>query len=267
MSEKITACLVVCNEEKLIGRCLASLRSAVDEIIVAHDGPCGDRTLEIAQEYGAKIFVLEKIGECDPHRPLVYGLAADWILRIDADEFLSEDLRKNLRNLAADSAVDAYDFVWPYWDGKKKITHGWPYKRCLFRRNKISFLGLPHFVPQVNGTVKIKDYVLEHQPLYNNYSFKIFRQKWLGWAKIHASYYAKDFKDVAKLNWSESDWPRSIKLRKKFPLLMIFPDAGVTFFNNIHPGKFVNIYLAVKIALIVALYRGAVDYYLYFNKH
>ena len=47
MPEKntISACLVVHNEEKLIGRCLESIKNLVDEIIVVHDGPCQDKTL------------------------------------------------------------------------------------------------------------------------------------------------------------------------------------------------------------------------------
>jgi glycosyltransferase involved in cell wall biosynthesis len=120
--EKISACLVVYNEEKLIRRCLESLRDVVDEIILVHDGECTDRTLEIAKEYGAKIFVRDHKGFCEHHRPFCCKQASyNWILQIDADEFLSAELRNNLRSLVSNQEVSAYELLWPFWDGKKEI--------------------------------------------------------------------------------------------------------------------------------------------------
>jgi len=264
---KITACIIAYNEEKLIGRCLESLSGAVDEIIVAHDGPCADKTLEIAEKYGAKIFVLERIGNAEPHRPFVYSQASDWILSIDADEFLSVDLKNNLRKLAEDKTADAYEFFWPYWNGKKKITKKWPYRLVMFRRDKISFLGLPQFVPIINGKIVRKNFVLEHQPVYNNYTYKAFRTKWLPWAKIQAQYYLKDFKEIKKLNYSDQDWPRLIRLRVKHPLLILFPDVFVTFFKSLYGSELKSFFKVLKIVSFHACYRAAIDFYIYFEKN
>jgi glycosyltransferase involved in cell wall biosynthesis len=214
MNEKITACLVVCNEEKLIGRCLASLGMSVDEIIVAHDGPCTDKTLEIAEKFGAKILILPKKGDSDLHRPFVYGQAVDWILRLDADEFLSEELKNNLRRLAGDPEIDCYEFLWPCWNGERYLTRHWPRKAGLFRRQKISFLGIPHFVPIVSGRTVKTNYILEHRPEYDNYSWKSFITKWLPRAKNQAEWYGRNFTEIQKLNYQFSSWPLSVRLRK-----------------------------------------------------
>ena len=81
MNNRISACLVVYNEEKIIKNCLASIKDAVDEIIVVHDGECIDKTLEICKSYTNKIFIKQHIGEAEPHRPFGFKQATgDWIL-------------------------------------------------------------------------------------------------------------------------------------------------------------------------------------------
>ncbi len=89
----ISACLIVKNEEKLLPHCLQSIRDWVDEIIVVDTGST-DRTVEIAQSYGAKIFHQEWESDFSKPRNLSLSQATgDWIFIIDADEeFVAEDL-------------------------------------------------------------------------------------------------------------------------------------------------------------------------------
>jgi glycosyltransferase involved in cell wall biosynthesis len=262
--EKISACLVVHNEEKLIGRCLDSLCGMVDEIILIHDGECNDKTLEIAGNYGTKIFVRPFIGGAEEHRPFSYEQASNnWILQIDADEFLSEELRNNLQSLVSDKDISAYEILWPLWDGKKETKILWPYKRCLFRKNRISFLGIIHFVIEVNGKIKKVNYKLHHQPAYDNFSRDSFLSKQLPWAKLQASYYLKDFSEIKKYNWSGTEWPKLIKYRVKFPLLFLPIEFIWTLLKNIFNGAYRVGLIGLKSAYRAALYRAAMDYYIY----
>lgn len=260
---KISACLVLRNEESLIVRCLDSLKDVVDEIIVVHDGPCLDQTLVIAAKYGANIFEREFIGEAEPHRPFSFAQASgDWILQIDADEYLSSDLQKNLRILAEDESVTAYEFIWPLWDGEKIISSVWPTKRCFFRREKLSFLGLPHFVVEVSGLVKISQLVLCHRPQYNNYQWSLFKSKWLPWAQIQARYYLKDFAAIEKFNYLGNNWPRQIAIRKRFPLLVLPFDFILVFVKTLCSGAYRLGLVGLRVVLMQGAYRAAVDYYL-----
>jgi len=261
---KISACLVVHNEEKLIGRCLKSLGGAVDEIIVVHDGSCSDQTLTIVKSFGAIIFERDFIGIAEPHRPFSFEQASgDWILQIDADEYLSEELRSQLRSLAETKDVAAYEFLWPLWDGAKVGSQTWPYKRCFFRRDNLFFLGLPQFVAGVSGRVLKSALVLKHEPEYNNYSWPRFQAKWRPWAKLQAQYYLRDFREVTKFNYNGLNWPRQIIIRKTLPLLVAPGDFLLVFFRTLGSGAYRLGLRSLKIALMQGAYRFLVDYYLF----
>lgn len=188
MGNRVSALIVVYNEENVIERCLESIFDVVDEIILVHDGPCKDKTLEIASKYTNKIFEMpENKGMCEAH--YIFGFSKcsfDWVLKMDADEYLSDDLKKNIKNLAQNDKIDLYNFVWPIWNGKEYITNGWPYKGFLFRKSKIGFLDKYHFPLSTVGTSSNADFVMEHKPLYNNYDPKIFKTKTIKWCKLQA---------------------------------------------------------------------------------
>jgi hypothetical protein len=235
----------------------------VDEIIVVHDGPCTDQTLVIAQRFKAQIFVREFIGEAEPHRVFAYKQASgDWILQLDADEYLSPALSQNLRLLAENEAISAYEFVWPLWDGQKKISSDWPAKSCFWRRDKLAFLGLPHFAAKVSGQIQSSNLVLCHEPEYNNYEWPRFKNKWLPWARIQAEYYRKDFGSIAKFNYTGRDWPWSVKLRRQIPGLIMPFDFILVFFRTWLSGAYRLRLVGFKVALMQGAYRAAIDYYL-----
>jgi tetratricopeptide (TPR) repeat protein len=97
---RVSACLIVRDEEQFIGGCLDSLAGHVDEVVLVDTGS-RDRTIEIAKDHG--VLLLERKWREDFAWARNEGLAAasgDWILYIDADERLSipddADLRDNL---------------------------------------------------------------------------------------------------------------------------------------------------------------------------
>ena len=84
----VSACLIVKDEEANIGRCLASLDGAVDEIVV-YDTGSADGTVELAEEAGAAVHA--GYWDDDFSRARNAALAhcrGEWVLSIDADEAL-----------------------------------------------------------------------------------------------------------------------------------------------------------------------------------
>lgn len=268
--EKISAVMIVYNEEKLIKRCLESIKDIANEIIIVHDGPCKDNTLKICRKYTKKVYE-DKVnyGLPGPRIPSLFKKAkGPWILKIDADEFLSKDLKKNIKTLVENREVDAYSFRWPFWDGKKYVTKNWPRKTSLFRKSKISSFGFPHWdEPKINGIVKETDFLLEHRPYRNKPLFnwsEFFERGIKRYAKIQAEYTLHDFDFFDRFQWKEKDFPLSIKIRKKFPLLSSFPIGILAFFKTIfnkgawREGKPVFIEAFQSI-----IYYIAVGYYIY----
>ncbi|MCL6500885.1 MAG: glycosyltransferase family 2 protein [Candidatus Pacearchaeota archaeon] len=265
MKNKISACIVTYNEEKVIKRCLDSIKNVADEIVLVHDGPCKDRTLEIAKRYTNKIFIRPHIGMMEAHLVFAYNKTKyDWILRIDADEFLSKEAQKNIKELVQARDTNGYALLWRLWDGKKYITKSWPHKLCLFRKNKTSYLGFPHATEKVEGKVLSVNHELCHRPKYNNYSFKIFKPKWLRWAKVQATYTLKDFKEIPKFNYKKKDFKLATKLKREIPELLLIPLAIATFFKIYFFKGFYKIgLLGFNYAIMNAGYQAAICYYIY----
>lgn len=85
----VSACLIVRDEGKRLARCLESLRGVVDEIVVVDTGSVDD-TVAIAESFGAKIGQFAWVDDFAAARNAALELAtSDWVLSIDADEWLS----------------------------------------------------------------------------------------------------------------------------------------------------------------------------------
>lgn len=95
---KISVIIITLNEERNIGRCLESVKDVADEIIVA-DSFSEDKTEEICAKYNVT-FVKQKWLGFAEQKNFANDLAHnDWILSIDADEALSEELKKSVLEL------------------------------------------------------------------------------------------------------------------------------------------------------------------------
>jgi glycosyltransferase involved in cell wall biosynthesis len=82
----LSVCLIVKNEEKLLPRCLQSVAAIADEIVVVDTGSA-DRTVEIAREFGARVFHYEWQQDFAAAKNYSNQQATgDWILQLDADE-------------------------------------------------------------------------------------------------------------------------------------------------------------------------------------
>ncbi|OGZ67604.1 MAG: hypothetical protein A3D35_02440 [Candidatus Staskawiczbacteria bacterium RIFCSPHIGHO2_02_FULL_34_9] len=185
---KISAFVAAYHEDKLIERCLKSLQGVVDEIIVIHDGLCQDKTLEIARKYTDLIFEMpENKGVGDSHNIFAFNQCSfNWVLVIDADEYLSEELRTNISELVKNNNVSAYSFIWPMWDGQKYISKNWPYKKILFQKKDVGLIDKFHHGIIVKGLTKEVPFIIHHQPLYNNYSKEVFDKKAIRWSRLQA---------------------------------------------------------------------------------
>lgn len=97
--KKLSVVLAVRDEEKNIGRCLESVKEIANEIVVV-DEYSTDKTVEIAKKYKAKVYE-------EPHRNIFHitkqkaleKAEGDWILQLDADERVTDELAKEIREV------------------------------------------------------------------------------------------------------------------------------------------------------------------------
>lgn len=95
LAHKISAAIITFNEEKNITRTLEKL-SWCNEIVVV-DSFSEDKTLEICARFGAKVFYKEFNGYGEQKNFLVEKCNNDWILSVDADEVLSDELIEEIK--------------------------------------------------------------------------------------------------------------------------------------------------------------------------
>jgi glycosyltransferase involved in cell wall biosynthesis len=94
---KLSLVLIAKNEARCLARCLKSVRAIADEIIVTDTGST-DGTVKIAGEYGAKISHFDWISDFAAARNFALAQAAgEWLLVLDADEFASDLLAREIR--------------------------------------------------------------------------------------------------------------------------------------------------------------------------
>lgn len=133
--EKISAIIIVKNEEKLIEDCLKSIAWA-DEIILV-DAESEDKTLEIAKNFTDKIFIKKWEGFSKQKKYALSLAKNQWALNIDADERVSDKLKEEILNL--DFSSDGY-FIRRenYFLNKIITTCGWEkdFQLRLFKKSK-----------------------------------------------------------------------------------------------------------------------------------
>lgn len=108
-NNRISLCMIVRNEEANLGRCLASVDGIVDEIVVVDTGST-DGTKEVARRFGSRVFDFPWRDDFAAARN--FGLAqatGEWILVLDADEYLAESGAAMLAELTSwPGAADVY---------------------------------------------------------------------------------------------------------------------------------------------------------------
>lgn len=97
---RLSACLIVRDNEDTIRACLASLRPWVDEIVIVDTGST-DRTIEICREYGARVFHFTWCDDFSAARnESIRHARGEWIFWMDSDDTISPECGRMLRELA-----------------------------------------------------------------------------------------------------------------------------------------------------------------------
>ena len=106
---KLSAVIITYNEEKNIRRCIESLKEVADEIIVV-DSFSQDHTVAMSTELGATVIQHTFEGHIQQKNFALTQASHDYVLSLDADEALTEELKQSIQAVKPDFAFTAYTF-------------------------------------------------------------------------------------------------------------------------------------------------------------
>lgn len=160
--------IITRDEADRIRGCLESVRGLADEIIVL-DAASSDRTVDICREYTDEVFVTaDWPGWGVQKQRALEKATCEWVLRIDADERLSEQLRAEIATLMSREHIEetAFRIRWSTYVFGRYLTHG----ECgvghlhLFKREGASFRSIVHeeIVPVPGRIGRLEGRLLHH---------------------------------------------------------------------------------------------------------
>lgn len=170
---KLSAVIIVKNEEVKIRKCLDAIKW-VDEIIIVDD--CStDATVKICKDYGAKVIVHKSDYDFDKQRNLgIDNATSEWILQLDADEIVTLELKEEiLKAINTSKDFSGYEFRRKnYFLGHFLSCDFDTYYVKLFRKDKAKYIGSNiHETLELNGVIdRLKSYI-EHYPFESIFQF------------------------------------------------------------------------------------------------
>jgi len=135
MKNSITAIIITLNEEENIEKCLQSL-TWVNEIIIVDSGST-DRTQEIAKKYTNYFFYSEWEGFGSQKQKALDKASSEWILSIDADEIITDELREEIIKI-----IGSKDFLNGYKIPRRSFYMGKFIKHCGWYPDYVTRLAL-----------------------------------------------------------------------------------------------------------------------------
>jgi glycosyltransferase involved in cell wall biosynthesis len=160
----LSAVVTTFNNARTLDACLASLKFC-DEIILLDSGS-SDTTLDIAERHSAQISVEAFKGYSLQKQSAIDKCNGQWVLLLDADEFLSEDAGSIVRAAITDNHYQGYRLPrreWLMWRWPHPITRpNWQLR--LFKKTAGAMNKVPvHAAPEVKGATRNLSLGFYHQ--------------------------------------------------------------------------------------------------------
>jgi glycosyltransferase involved in cell wall biosynthesis len=197
---KISAIIITYNEEKNIRRCLSSI-AWVDEIVVV-DSQSTDDTKKIASLFTSRIFDIKWEGFGKAKDYAKDKASCPWILSVDADEVVTEDLKKEIQKITqSEDSLNGYYIPRKSNFLGKWIKHGgWylDYVLRLFKKNEAKFShSLVHEKVELNGEIGYLKNPLLH---YTDPSFDHYLEKLNRYTSLSAEQLSREGKKAGVLD-------------------------------------------------------------------
>ena len=161
-------CMIVKNEEEVIGRCLDSCCDLFDEMIIVDTGSV-DKTKEILEKYPVKVYDFEWIYDFSAARNFSFSKSTcDFIMWLDADDVIYKEELEKLKELKnkLDDKVDIYQMHYSYLqDENDNTTYLQDRARIVKNNHKDRWQGMIHEYMEFEGNIEKTDITIHHKKI------------------------------------------------------------------------------------------------------
>lgn len=162
----ISLCMIVKNEEQVLGRILEQMSDIADEIIIVDTGST-DSTKEIASQYTSLVFDFPWIQDFSAARNFACSKASmDYWLWLDADDVIQPEQQQKLLNLKK-TLPPATDVVMMKYltgfDDKNQVTFSYYRERLIKNHRGFVWTGKVHEAVTPSGVILHSDIEIEHR--------------------------------------------------------------------------------------------------------
>lgn len=169
--KSISLCMIVKNEELVLGRCLDSIKDLVDEIIIVDTGST-DKTKEIAKLYTNDIYDFKWINDFSAARNFSFSKATkDYIMWLDADDVLLDEDKRKFYKLK-ESLDDKIDMIMMRYNVSfdKNDNPSFSYNRERLLKRDMGYLwsGQVHEAIAHYGNIIYSDVAISHKKIKNS---------------------------------------------------------------------------------------------------
>lgn len=181
---------------------------------------------ELVTKHAGRFYEGPRCYQQEPHWPFAWWAAKnDWILRLDADEYPTEDLRHWLTLFKDGPQTElppGVMAIWPLWTGAKQVwCRREPSRLFLFDRSRVKFFGMVEHTPMpAHGAYASIPLLINHRPVRKSYGLAnlIVRKQAYRWRYVIASSLLKYPQELPCWAFKEMRWPEFWEKTRSQPL-------------------------------------------------
>ncbi len=167
---KLSVCMIVKNEEDVIGRCLECVKKFADEIIIVDTGST-DKTKEIVSKYTKKIYDYIWNDNFADARNFSFSKATkEYLMWLDADDVIQKDEIEKIKALKKniDKTVDIYMLKYNVgFDSEGKPNFTYYRERIVKGEKQYKWVGPIHEAIPPVGNIKFVDISIDHKKVHS----------------------------------------------------------------------------------------------------
>jgi len=170
---------------------------------------------KLVDQHHGFLFAGPRCFQQEPHWPFAWWKARhDWILRLDADEYPSVEMRLWLRRFRKASTVarniSGFSCRWPFWDGRGEFCFSMEeWRPFLFHKHRVSFIGMAEQGPIPVFSWRRTGLTLHHRPARPSFGFSyiFFRKQSYSWRTCIAASLMRRPMELPRWRYNRKNWP------------------------------------------------------------